>query len=437
VGKIDKMSLLSMANGAIRPAGFSYRDKMCDGEFNDNGHPALNELLKDTMGFLVYQEDVLNFLHQFCGYTMGMADLVRRGFAKKSGTEQFIPEIKSGFIKTMKEKYGVSEEESEKLIESFLTVIEDASSYLFSLNHSYPYSIIGYMCAYLRYYYKLEYLTTLLNINKKNIEKSAEIIEYAKRSKILVKAPKFRFSKDDYFFDKETRIIYKNIDSIKFVSGECSEQLYSIKDLIFDDFVDLLIYVEENLKVNSRQMETLIKIGFFDEFGKNETLFIIYETFSSGEFKYNKKLKQETKDKRLKAIRNHALQLKNVSFPVLQQIQFEQDILGYISTTYPIDKRYVFVQSVDTRFAPRVEVYCLANGKTNSLKIQKRTYDNNLFYGGEILYCKHFIEKNAVKFVDGKYIEDEKANKVWWLDSYSVINPEDFDQILQNSIDKK
>ena len=106
------LDLVSMGNGAIRPAGASYREQLSKGEFRDNGHPALNELLKDTSGFLVYQCQILDFLHQFCGYTMGEADVVRRGFAKKTGTEQFIPKIKEGFIKTMKDKYNVDREEA-------------------------------------------------------------------------------------------------------------------------------------------------------------------------------------------------------------------------------------------------------------------------------------------------------------------------------------
>ena len=95
------MDLLSMGNGAIRPAGASYRDALANGEFRDNGHEALNNLLSSTMGYLVYQEQIIFFLNQFCGYTMGAADIVRRGFAKKTGTEQLIPRIKQGFIDTM------------------------------------------------------------------------------------------------------------------------------------------------------------------------------------------------------------------------------------------------------------------------------------------------------------------------------------------------
>ena len=103
---------------------------------------------------------------------------------KKTGTEEHIPRIKTGFIKTMKDKYNMCELESEKLVESFIQVIEDASDYLFSLNHSQAYSYIGYVCGYLRYYYPLEFLSVMLNINDGNIEKTANILEYMKKNNI-------------------------------------------------------------------------------------------------------------------------------------------------------------------------------------------------------------------------------------------------------------
>lgn len=93
------MDLLSIGNGAIRPAGESYRDKLAQGIYQDNGHEALNEFLAPTLGYLVYQEQIIEFLHTFCYYTMGEADIVRRGFAKKTGTEKFIPKIKEAFKK--------------------------------------------------------------------------------------------------------------------------------------------------------------------------------------------------------------------------------------------------------------------------------------------------------------------------------------------------
>lgn len=79
---LNYLDLMAMANGALRPAGASYRDSLAEGIYHDNGHEALNKFLAHTLGYLVYQEQIINFLHQFCGFSMGLADVVRRGFAK-------------------------------------------------------------------------------------------------------------------------------------------------------------------------------------------------------------------------------------------------------------------------------------------------------------------------------------------------------------------
>jgi DNA polymerase-3 subunit alpha len=135
------IDLMSMANGAIRPAGASYRTELSQGIYRDNGHPELNKFLAPTLGYLVYQEQIIEFLHKFCGFTMGEADVVRRGFAKKSGTDVYIPIIKNGgyltddkkhyikgFIQTMKDDHNVETEEAENLIVNFLQVMKRIGS---------------------------------------------------------------------------------------------------------------------------------------------------------------------------------------------------------------------------------------------------------------------------------------------------------------------
>ena len=110
----------------------------------DNGHPALNESLKETLGYLVYQEQIMKFLTDFCEHTGAESDLVRRGLAKKKGTEQYLKKIEEGFLHNMTTKYGETEEHAKEILESFLKVISDASNYGFSVNHSSPYSYTGY-----------------------------------------------------------------------------------------------------------------------------------------------------------------------------------------------------------------------------------------------------------------------------------------------------
>lgn len=289
---VDRMTLLSIGNSAIRPAGASYREDLASGVVRKTGSKPIDDFLSNTFGYLVFQEQIIAFLHQYCGFTMGEADIVRRGFAKKTGTDKYIPIIKNGglltdksdhqikgYIETMKEVYGIEEEKSEQDIVAFIQVIEDASAYLFSLNHSQPYSYEGYVSGYLRTHYPLEFLTTALNINKDKEEKTKSLTAYAKKSGITFQSPKFRHSRAGYFCDKETNTIYKGIGSIKYMNENVANELYEMSGCNFDDFVDLLYCLKEKTSLNSRQLDILIKIDFFEEFGDINRLLDIAEKF--------------------------------------------------------------------------------------------------------------------------------------------------------------
>ena len=285
---IDRMTLLSIGNSAIRPAGASYREDLASGVIRKTGSKPIDDFLSNTFGFLVFQCQIIDFLHLYCGFTMGEADVVRRGFAKKTGTEQYIPIIKDGgcinektghhidgYIKTMKDKYGIDKQKSEEDIVAFIKVIEDASAYLFSLNHSQPYSLEGYVSGWLRTYYPLEFLTVAMNINRDKEEKTKALTEYAKKVGITFHSPQFRYSHSDYFCDKETRSIYKGIGSIKFLNETVSDELVELSKNKYSDFVDLLYDLKEKSSINSRQLDILIKIDFFKEFGDiNKLLWI-------------------------------------------------------------------------------------------------------------------------------------------------------------------
>lgn len=81
--KFSYMDLFSLGNAIIRPAGASYRDDVVQGNFYDNGHEVLNKFLSPTLGRLAYQEQIIDFLVQFCGYTGGEADVIRRSIGKR------------------------------------------------------------------------------------------------------------------------------------------------------------------------------------------------------------------------------------------------------------------------------------------------------------------------------------------------------------------
>lgn len=435
------MDLFSIGNGAIRPAGESYRDKLAQGIYQDNGHKALNDFLAPTLDYLVYQEQVIEFLHSFCGYTMGEADLVRRGFAKKTGTEQYIPTIKSGFYQTMKEKYNVPQEESETLVTNFLQVIEDASSYLFSKNHADPYSWIGYICGYLRYHYPLEFITTALNIFEGKEDKSVAIINYAKKKGIRISSIKFRHSLSKYSFDKETNQIFKGLTSIKYMSEKATEDLYDLRNNEYPDFLSLLKDIDKNTCVNSRQMKILIELDFFEEFGDTNTLKKQYELFDAiGNIQQISKdnldkygvtqetiqpcvLKETEKQYAVDTEKLLQIAMSSVNVPqrsLREKLNAQREHLGYIDVA---DRQYAglaVVIELNTKYAPKCKMYSLKNGTIIDCKINKRIFNKNKLEEGDIIRVQRTEEKPRLR-------KDENDNWVpipdtseLWIEKYSI-----------------
>ncbi len=444
------IDLMSVANGALRPAGESYRDALKQGDVKDNGHEALNNMLASTSGFLVYQEQVIQFLHEFCGYTMGEADIVRRHFAKKTGTDEDIPQIHDGFIKTMKEKYNTSKEEAEKIIVDFLRVIEDASNYLFSLNHALPYSYIGYICGYLRYYYPLEFLTSALNIFENKPDDTARIVVYAKKIGIDIKSIQFGKSESGYTMDKNNNCIYKGIASIKYCNGDIATELLNLSKNHYNNFIDLLQDIYTQTSLNSRQLNILIGLNFFSEFGKNKYLMDIvniYNKFGTckiinknnleslnteyglTEFMLSKYCKKST-TKQYREIDNKGLvqelcnEIENKSLSISEQIKFENEMLGYIDYTNSKVPKYFWIVTdfkvYNNSSRPYLILRNINNGETIKTKIKKaKVFDANPFGLYSILIFESLSYENKHKKIDDKWVEIDEKEPV--LNVYEVL----------------
>ena len=386
---IDRMTLLSIGNSAIRPAGASYRDDLANGIVRESGSEAIDDFLKPTFGYLVFQCQIIEFLHEYCGFTMGEADVVRRHFAKKTGTEEDIPRIKAGFIDTMKDKYHMSTEEAEKSIVAFLQVIEDASNYLFSINHSQPYSYEGYACGWLRYYYPVEFLTCALNINKDNDDKTKALTNYANKVGIKIMPIKFRHSTFEYTGDTKNKYIYKAISSIKHMNDKLSQELYNLRDKQYDSFINLLVDIGQT-SCDSRQLGILIDLGFFDEFGHPNQLNKQVEMFNK--FYGRKQIKKnsiegypewvfekhcdKSSDKMYKFSDTLPMLIElcsTIDYPkttIKNRIQSELEHLGYIQTTLEnISDEYYYVNEINGNW---LTLYQLHTGNTIKIKSRKK-----------------------------------------------------------------
>lgn len=435
---VDYMTLLSIGNGAIRPAGASYRDDLANGVIRKSGNEAIDEFMKPTFGYLVFQCQIIQFLHQYCGYTMGEADIVRRHFAKKTGTEKDIPQIKAGFAKTMAEQYGMSKEESDKVIADFIQVIMDASNYLFSLNHSQPYSYEGYVSGWLRYHYPLQFLTVALNINQGKEEKTGALTAYAHKVGISIKPPKFRHSRSAYFCDTETNCIYKGLGSIKYMSEQVAEALYDMRDMQFRNFIDVLFALQQlKDKPDSRQLDILIKIGYFEEFGSAKALLLGVEIFNKfykcknikldkwNEMGYNINILKDNADKMTEktasGLDNYGLILgilRSLRMPrttIVDKLRWQAELLGYVDGSDPSrDVNDWLVLGVETTNygTTWLRLYNLCYGAERHYKVDKRWATSHSCKAGDVVKVVLEDKPKFKKLDDGKFVKTGEVETV-------------------------
>ena len=427
---------LSLVNAAIRPSGESYRDRLLSHEKNKNPSELIDELLKENHGFLTFQEDTLKFLTNICGLTGSDADNIRRAIGRKQRDrlEATLPDILNGYCKMSSKPREVAEKEAK----TFLKIIEDSSNYQFGYNHSTGYSMIGYTCAYLRYYYPNEFITAYLN-NANNEDDIITGTELAKQFGIKIHGIKFRHSIGKYSCDSNG--IYKGISSVKYLNDEAANNLYSIKDKNFNTFIDLLVEIS-NLKIDNRKLEILIKLDFFEEFGGVKYLLLCNDIFT----KYYGK-RQMRKDKALeygldfellrncseketpktfiglnsvKLINELSSSIPNIKTDLKTKITYQMENLGYVDV---VEKKYAgYCVTVDLNmdYSPRLKLYALANGNTIPVKISKKLFAKNPIKRGDIVKVEDQCKKPKMKKVDGKWIET--SEKEWWISEYKICN---------------
>ena len=263
----------------IRPSGASYRNDLLARKPHHNPSPLIDELLKDNLGYLIYQEDTIKFLQTICGLSGSEADNIRRAIGRKQRDrlEKALPSILEGYCQKSDQPRAIAEQEAKE----FLQVIEDSADYQFGYNHSVAYCLLGYLCAYYRHYHPLEFLTSFLN-NAANDDDIRNGTEYANKIGIRITMPKWGLSKSDYAYDTSKRIITKGLSSIKYMSSGIAEDLYELAhSRYYEYFTDVLKDIDSKTSLDSRQLDILIKIDFFSVFGNQNELLRITDIYAN------------------------------------------------------------------------------------------------------------------------------------------------------------
>lgn len=441
VMKYKPKSLAEMSSfvAIIRPGCASLLDDFIERKSYTTGVQALDNILEDSEHRLIYQESIMKYLI-WLGISEPQSYDVIKKIAKKKFKEPELKALKEQLLEGWQKQVG-----EEKGFEETWQVVEDAAKYSFNASHSLSYAYDSLYGAYLKSHYPLEYYTVALNYYSNDATRTGKLTSELKSYGITLEKPKFRYSIDEYFMDKENNKIYKGTGAIKFLNKECSLYLYSLKDKRYDSFIDLLEEVtnakDENNKayVNTRQLDILIKLQYFQEFGNNKKLFIIYDYFKN---LYGRKLiakdklqdfnipdyalklegileteKQYKFDNMCNILKLIEKNIPNESFDISEQVSFEMDALGYISMTYDVKKNICFVIDVDTKYTPRLTLYCLNNGKSVICKVNKNTFKNNPINKNDIIKAIKFEEKYKQTLVDGNWKRSD--TKEWWLVAYN------------------
>jgi len=232
-------------------------------------HPTLENILKDTYGVIVFQDQVLFIVREFAGYTLGQADIFRKAMGKKIA--EVMKKEKRSFVAGAK-KHGYSSDMADQIF----NLIEPFAGYAFNRAHSASYALIAYQTAYLKANYPVEYVTAFLTIHAGELEKTANAVAECRRLDITVLLPDINKSQVEFSIESDEEgkaAIRFGLSAIKNVGTGAIEPIIQERNQNgeFKSVEDLCRRCDLH-SVNRRVMESLIKAGAMDTLGNRGTL---------------------------------------------------------------------------------------------------------------------------------------------------------------------
>ncbi len=230
-------------------------------------HSMLEEVLKETYGIIVYQEQVMQIAQVLSNYSLGEADLLRRAMGKKIQKEMDMQ--KSRFIEGAVQN-NIEKKEASKIFD----LVDKFAGYGFNKSHAAAYALISYQTAYLKANFPHEFLTATLNYSIDRTEKIILLKQEIERLNINFLKPDINFS--NALFSIE---INENSKSIRFglaaIKGVGLKSISSmveerIKNGKFKNIIDFMNRVSKEV-INKRQLEKLIQAGAFDSIESNRS----------------------------------------------------------------------------------------------------------------------------------------------------------------------
>lgn len=440
--KPKNISDMSMFVACLRPFFNSWRDDFILRKPNISKSEHLNKLLESTNGFILFQENLMQYFEW-----LGISPAESIGLIKKISKKKIHKEDFEALETRLKDKW-LENTGSMDYFDDTWNMIQSCIEYGFCSAHAVGVAIDCLYGAYLKSHYPLEYYTVALENYSDNVEKTTKLMNELPYFNIKVENIKFGKSSSHYNIDRDNRTIYKNISSIKYCNSTIAEELMELsKNKKYDNFVELL-YDIKNTSVDNRQLEILIILNFFSDFGNNKYLLEvtkIFNEFSSSKIIKKSKIEELGIDECLvkkysnketatqyRELDNKGLilaicsKIKNNTLSIKEQIKAEIEYLGY--TTYvnsDINENYYIVinyKCFKDATRPYMTLRNINNGEEIKTRItQSKIYKDNPFGEYSILKVekKGFTEKFKKKCIGGEWTESDELELI--LECYEVI----------------
>jgi len=308
--------------------------------------PLLEDILKETYGVIIYQEQIMKIAQVLAGFSIKDADALRKAMAKKipEELEKYSEQFVKGAISN-----GINKEMAEKIF----NVIRQFGEYGFNKSHSTAYGLIAYQTAYLKANYYIYYLTAMLTTEVNNTDKLIKYITECREAGVEILPPDI--NKSDKFFKIEDNKIRFGLAGIKNVGDAALDNIIAVREKIggFKSFGEFCEAVDSR-KVNKKVLESLAKAGCFDSMGlkRSQVLYLIKERLDKSIKRNEKNIMQATlfdmnEDVH---INGYFFQVPDMEeLPYNEILAGEKESFGFYFTQHPLEPFEMFIKNI-TKF---------------------------------------------------------------------------------------
>ena len=444
--KPKTLAELSAFIAAIRPGFASLLNRFLNRESYTTGENKIDDLLNDTAHFMLYQESimkVLSFLGMLMGDTYGVIKSISKKKLKGEKKEHLLVELKEDWKKEFQN------------LNNFMNVwnvIEDSARYAFNSPHAYSMAGDSAYIAWFKAHYTAEFYEVAINHyqqkNKKDkinalIEESIKFYGY--------KMGDYKFGKDNrtVTIDKENKLIYPNLSSVKGFGEGVVEILYTLGQKSYNSFTEVLDSLISN-SVNKTIINKLIRINYFSDYGDVNTLLSIASLFdlifgikqiskekaekNNISFDILKKYGNETA-KQFNKIDSVGLLndlISNIPYKELsikEKLDNQHEVLGIINIIDSnVSKRMYYVSELEVlKSVTNIKLYEIYSGQTRDIKMWTNQYNKTLFDETDLLYIISLEKKNKkeptgeINPATGKKIYKDVPDKFeYWLKRFII-----------------